>query len=143
MILRTALPHEHGTVRSMLADAALPIEDLDGSEVQFLVAANDGGPVGAVGLEAHGDVGLLRSLVVRTDLRGSGIGGQLVDALEAHARGCGVGRLVLLTQTAKPFFASRGYQVITREDAPEVIRGTAEFRSLCPASATCMTKSLD
>ena len=143
MSLRPALPHEHPAVRSLLTDAALPIDDLDGSQVQFFVATDHSGPVAAVGLEVLGEVGLLRSLVVRADLRRSGIGGQLVDALEAHARLTGIGRMVLLTQTAESFFAARGYRAIDRAQAPEQTQGTAQFRSLCPASATCMIKSLD
>ena len=55
---------------------------------------------------------------------------------------CGMDQLVLLTQTAEPFFATRGYAVIAREAAPAAVRRSAEFRSICPASAICMTRQL-
>lgn len=143
MIIRALMPGEEPQVRVLLADSALPVEDLDRSKVRFVVAVDDSGTRGVIGLEAFGPVGLLRSLAVREDARGSGLGGRLVDALEADARGNGVNQLVLLTQTAAPFFARRGYAVIAREAAPTAVHDSAEFRSICPASATCMTKHLE
>ncbi|HVI59562.1 MAG TPA: arsenic resistance N-acetyltransferase ArsN2 [Luteimonas sp.] len=142
MELRLQLPREHEVVRSLLVGAALPVADLDGGTVQFIVATENDEPVGAIGLEPFGSAGLLRSLVVRSDLRGSGVGSRLVEALESLARDNGFDQLVLLTQTAAPFFARRGYRVIDRADAPAAILASAEFRSLCPASATCMFKIL-
>ena len=47
---------------------------------------------------------------------------------------------MLLTQTARDFFAHLGYRVIERTEAPEEVQGSEEFRSLCPASAICMVK---
>jgi amino-acid N-acetyltransferase len=58
------------------------------------------------------------------------------------ARADGARQLVLLTETAQPFFVQLGYQVIERDDAPGEVKRSAEFASLCPASAVCMTKSL-
>jgi hypothetical protein len=49
---------------------------------------------------------------------------------------------VLLTQTAKRFFEHQGYRVIDRGEAPKDVQGSEEFRVLCPASATCMAKTL-
>lgn len=143
MNLRPMLDSEQQHVRAMLASAALPVEDLDEADVRFIVAGDGIEAVGAVGVEIFGNFGLLRSLVVRPDARGSGVGGRLVDALEAHARASGLSQLVLLTLTAAPFFAKRGYAVIARETAPAAVQHSAEFRSICPASAICMTKHLE
>lgn len=142
MEIRHLIPVEEPHVRALLLEAALPVEDLPEAEVHFLVATDRGQTVGAVGLEVFATVGLLRSLVVRADARGGGIGGGLVDALEAHARGRGLTQLVLLTQTAEAFFADRGFRVIDRQAAPDAVKAGTEFRSVCPASATCMTKPL-
>ena len=54
----------------------------------------------------------------------------------------GVHELVLLTTTAAPFFARRGYQIIDRLDAPAGVQRSEEFRGLCPASAICMQRVL-
>lgn len=143
MIVRALVPGEEAQVRALLVDAALPVEDLDHSNVRFMVAVDDHETIGAIGLETFGSFGLLRSLVVRPQARVSGLGGRLVDALEADARTNGLTQLVLLTQTAAPFFTKRGYDVIARDAAPAALQHSAEFRSLCPASATCMTKHLE
>lgn len=142
MELRSPRATEQSALRSLLIAAALPVEDLDQAQVRFFVAIEDEEPVGVIGLEAFGTVGLLRSLAVRSDRRGAGIGGRLVEVLEAQAREAGFEQLVLLTMTAAPFFARRGYRAIDRAQAPAEVLGSAEFRSLCPASATCMTRSL-
>ncbi len=129
-------------IRTLLVDCGLPIEDLDSGPIDFLIAGEGGETFGVIGLQSFGRVGLLRSLAVEARGRGKGTGSTLVDALEAHARTAGIGQLVLLTQTAEPFFAARGYAPIARDAAPQAVQGSAEFRSICPASATCMSKDL-
>jgi N-acetylglutamate synthase-like GNAT family acetyltransferase len=49
---------------------------------------------------------------------------------------------VLLTETAETFFRRLGYTVIERDQAPSAVASSAEFRTLCPATAVCMTKRL-
>jgi amino-acid N-acetyltransferase len=141
--IESATPANLSTIRALLGEAGLPHADIvDGRGARFWVLRAGGRALGAVGLETYGSSGLLRSLVVAPEARGSGLGGRLVDTLEAAARNGGVRRLVLLTQTAEQFFSHRGYAVIERNDAPAEVRGSTEFRSLCPASATCMAKDL-
>lgn len=141
--MRAMSSAESPTVRALLVEAALPVDDLDEAEVRFLVALRDGEVVGAIGLQPFGRAGLLRSLVVRPDARGHGTGARLVDGLERHAHAHGITALVLLTQTDEAFFAARGYRAIARGDAPAAVLESAEFRALCPASATCMEKQLE
>src|SRR5512134_2135147 len=128
-------------VRALLDASGLPTSDLT-AEVQLLGERDAQGLVGVVGLESRGDVGLLRSLAVRGDRRGTGLGSQLVSALEARAAAGGIRDLYLLTTTATAFFARRGYQEVTREAAPAGIRQTTEFASTCPASSAFMKKRL-
>ena len=103
----------------------------------------DGHIVAAGALERLGSSALVRSVVVAGDRRGTGLGRIIVQELENVARAAGIHRLILLTQTAREFFAHEGYRVIERRDAPEEVQRSEEFRSLCPASATCMMKVLD
>ena len=140
--IRPALAADRAAIVALLDAARLPTADLEQSPIEFLVADDADALVGVVGIERHGDSGLLRSLVVQPAMKGSGLGTQLVRALEARARAAGVARLVLLTQTAAPFFARLGYATIDRNDAPSAVRDSAEFRSICPASATCMGVAL-
>lgn len=129
-------------IRSMLLDANLPVEDLDTASVDFIVATDGDQTLGCIGLEQHGSDGLLRSLVVLPKARGNHLGDQLVRSLEAYARSHGLNMLVLLTTTAASFFAARGYRVVDQKEVPYAIQRSTEFRSLCPASATCMIKPL-
>jgi amino-acid N-acetyltransferase len=130
-------------LRCQLLAADLPAADLDGLLPDgLLVARLDGRPAGAVGLEAAGADGLLRSLVVAPDARGRGCGRALVAALERLAAGRGIRRLYLLTTTAADFFPRLGYRPTERGRVPPGIAATAEFRELCPAAAACMSRSL-
>ena len=142
MTIRPAAPADLPHVRRLLAANALPTQDLDSTPIEFLVAEDGGALIGAVGLELFGDAALLRSLVVDTAGRGTGVGGALVEAIEARAAAAGIADLALLTTTAAPFFAQRGWQTVTRDALPAGIHASSEFRSLCPASATAMTKPL-
>ena len=108
----------------------------------FLVAELGENPVGMIGLEHLGSTGLLRSLVVDTSCRGAGLGRLLVAALESAAGDAGLTELWLLTIDADPFFARLDYVMQERDDAPDVIRNTAEFSDLCPGDAVLMKKAL-
>jgi len=129
-------------IRRLLADSALPTADLASAPIQFWVARRAQVIVGAVALERYAATGLLRSLVVNPQDRSGGLGRALVARLEADARLAGVASLVLLTQTAEPFFAKCGYHRIDRGSVSGDVLSSAQFRSLCPASATCLSKSL-
>ena len=98
--------------------------------------------VGVIGMERFGASALLRSLAIEPEFRRLGLGRTLVASLERDAHGKGIGQLVLLTETAEAFFRRSGYEVIDRRLVADQIKQSAEFRSLCPASAVCMTKSV-
>ena len=140
MLLRPGLEGDGEAIRDLLADNRLPVADLASATIAFVVAVDGDGLTGVVGLERFGDVGLLRSLAVRERARGAGLGSRLVAAAEREARAAGLRELVLLTETAGPLFARLGYAAIPRDAAPAAARASAEFRSLCPASAVCMSK---
>ena len=132
-----------GAIRTLLVSAALPVQDLDtATGLRFWVTEDGDRLVGAIGFEPFGATGLLRSLVVSPSHRRSGLGSTLVSALEREVSAQGMQTLVLLTETAEAFFRLRGYRVVERSVLPDDVRQSAEFRSLCPASAVCMTKSL-
>lgn len=128
---------------TLLKGAQLPTEDLDEKMLpRFFYAGSDGAPQGLVGLEIFGTEALLRSLVVEAQVRGSGLGRSLVEHAEKHAAAQGVKSLYLLTTTAESFFKRLNYARIEREAAPESIRQTTEYSSLCPASSALMLKQL-
>ena len=138
--LSAVRPHERDAVRALLTAAHLPAADL--GRVELYVARAGARVVGAIGLERYGTTGLLRSLIVDPDEQSHGIGGRLVAGLEAIAVAAGLVELVLLTTTAPGFFERLGYQRVDRKEVPGAVLGSEEFRSLCPASAICMSKEL-
>jgi len=139
--IRRATGNDLPGAKSLLADAGLPVGDLQAEYVAY-VAAADENVVGVIGCEARGRIGLLRSLVIADSARTHGLGRKLVAALEASVREQGMDELWLLTIDADAYFARLGYEVRSRESAPDAIRGTAEFTELCPGDSVLMFKLL-
>ena len=127
-----------------LREAHLPDQGIRVSESEHYLIARDraGAALGGVGLELRPPHALLRSLVVRTDARGAGLGRTLVSAAEDLAREHGILALYLLTLDAEAFFRRLGYVEIQRDVVPDQIQVTGEFADLCPASAICLRKRL-
>jgi amino-acid N-acetyltransferase len=142
MSVRAATPEDLDGITSLLRTADLPSDDLSPQSMKhFFVLTERQTSVGAVGLEIYDDSALLRSLVVAKEARGRGYGAQLVNAAEAYARGLDLRAMYLLTTTAEHFFRARGYVPIDRGRAPEAIKGSTQFSSLCPSTAVVMVKS--
>jgi len=130
-------------IEALLLSCGLPVSDLgETSEARFFGCRANSEVVGVIGLERHGDVGLLRSLAVSETARGSGLGTRLVAQAEQEAATLGVQRLYLLTTTAAAFFERLGYVPALRTEAPGSIAATAQFTDLCPASSTFMSKAM-
>lgn len=141
-LLRTSTPADGPAIESLLARSGLPTSDLGAARPEFIVASHAGRIIGTGALERFGSAALLRSVAVEPDWRGSGVGGELVAAIEARARAAGIAQLILLTMTARSFFERLGYRSMDREQVPAAVLASAEFRSLCPASAVCLAKDL-
>lgn len=139
---RDAADADEPVIRALLEQAGLPTSDIPASKPRFKVIV-EGGRIVAVGaIECFESTALLRSVVVAPSRRGTGLGRILVEELEKATRAAGIDRLVLLTETAREYFAGQGFQVVERSKVPSDVQRSAEFRSLCPASATCMEKVL-
>ena len=151
------MPSSNGSVRAanihsspppaavlrLLAEAQLPVADLAGQPTaDFFGCGPADAPQGVVGVELHGGDALLRSLAVDPASRGRGCAAALVKRAERHAREQGARRLYLLTTSAADFFAHLGYKRVDRDEAPESIRATSEFSTLCPASSVLMLKEM-
>ena len=127
------------TIKDLLSRSDLPVTDIDENKIDFIVVVSDKNAlIGCVGLERRGTHGLLRSLAVEPSYRAKGIGHELFYYLLSTSRQYGIQDLHLLTTTAEKFFASSGFSVVPREEAPAPIKATAEFSSICPTSSTYM-----
>lgn len=141
--IRQATAGDLAVAKAWLAAAGLPTADLSAAHMSdFLVAMEADRPVGMIGLEDFSDCGLLRSLIVDAGRRGTGLGAELVAALEALAASRGLRALWLLTIDADRFFVRLGYMICQREDAPKPVQASAEFSTLCPGDAVLMCKQL-
>jgi amino-acid N-acetyltransferase len=139
---RPARPDDEAAVRSLLDAAGLPSQDV-GCGAQDVLTAWDGPALaGAVALELHRPDALLRSLVVGEAWRGQGLGDALCREAVARARELEVRALFLLTTTAAPFFAARGFRPLERSAVPDAVRASTQFAGLCCASAACLGLSL-
>lgn len=135
-------PGQNDIMRLVLEVAQLPTDDIGQPGRTLFRYADDEGVIGYVGLEGAGDDQLLRSLVVLRSRRGQGNGRRLVELVEGVARMDGVHRLHLLTKGAAQFFCDLGYIPADRLAAPAVIAASAQFTTLCPASAAYLVKAL-
>ncbi len=128
-------------VIDLLQESNLPVSDLSEQKELFALLQNNE-VAGTGGLELFDNCALLRSVAVRKDLQGKGLGKFINRELEKISKQRGIDCIYLLTTTAKDFFSKEGYEAITRDEVPESIKSTSEFSSVCPSSATVMKKEL-
>lgn len=140
--LRTPTAAEGDVIHNLLERSGLPTGDLRTARPEFVVATRNGHIIGIGALEHFGSAALVRSVAVEAQSRGTGVGRLIVEELERRARTASISELILLTLTARDFFERLGYNTKERGEVPPAVRNSAEFQSLCPATAVCMAKSL-
>src|SRR5688572_23192518 len=134
--LRTAVASDRAAVEELLRDAGLSVAGVaDQFDHGFVVAESAGELVGAAGVETYGVHGLLRSVVVRPELRGRGLGEMLVLERMEWARAHGVEAVYLLTTAAAPFFARLGFSTTSRDVVPGSIARSSQFAEICCSTA--------
>ncbi len=109
-------------------------EDILAHEHSFFVAESDGDVMGCVALHDYGN-GLyeLRSLAVREDCQGFGLGGFLVRELVAESQRIGATALFALTKKTD-FFSKMGFVIEEIDQFPEKIWKDCQ---LCPKRDRC------
>lgn len=141
--IRNATPDDLESVLGLLKSAELPYEDVPSIFGEsFAVAINNDLVIGVAGVQCVGEFGLFRSVGVRADQRGKGIGEALTRNRIEWAESRGISELYLLTLAASEYFARYGFAEISRSDVPAPMLQTYEFKDLCPDSATVMRKKL-
>jgi amino-acid N-acetyltransferase len=138
---RASAADVHAIARLLVA-ADLPADGVREALEGFVVVRHGSDVIAAAGVERYDAAVLLRSVVVAPQARGHGLGARVVrDRLE-RAAGDGAADVYLLTTTAEAFFARLGFRTVARAAVPAGVRGSAEFTSLCPDSATAMHRTL-
>ena len=129
--------------QTALQAASLPTEDLAQSKGKFFrFFDRQGNPVGYGGIEFHGKNALLRSIAVPAEAQKHGHGSAITRLLLRYADIQGAETGYLLTTDAAPFFAKLGFDVVARTDVPNAILETPQASSLCPSTASILTRSV-
>lgn len=118
----------------------LPIDDLYENGRLFFRFTQNSTPVGFGGFEALEEHALLRSIVVFPQFRGRGVGRLITESLLEHAAAVGAKDAYLLTTSAADFFEAIGFRQIGRDGVPPEILSTRQASSLCPSTATFLTR---
>ncbi len=142
MEIHFAKPEDFGEIRDLLKSANLPFKDIENGIGHFLLARNDQQLIGCVGLQICGHNALLRSLAITEKERNHGLGNALLQEILEYASRLSLRNVFLLTTTAEHFFKKHGFVIANRIEAPNAIRSTSEFSSLCPSTAVFMSKQL-
>lgn len=134
--VRQAAASDLAAIEALLLAAKLPPDGLtDQFPTAYAVAELDGAIVGAAGLERYGNSGLLRSVVVVERCRGQGVGEALVKERLNCAQAEGIDRVYALTTTAASYFPRIGFAPADRASAPEAVKRSPQFASVCPSTA--------
>lgn len=129
-------------ISALLLASGLDAWSPAGESADVLVARGaDGRLAGCAVLLPLGDLGLLRSVAVAPEARGSGLGRRLVEELLARPAAQHLRSVYLLTTTASVFFERLGFESIAREHVDEVIKKTPQYRDECPTTAVVMRRT--
>ena len=139
---RHAEDREEHAIEELLRDNGLPSDGVHDRLATTLVEVDEGHLTGTAALEVFSDGALLRSVAVDSRRRSAGTGARLVQGLLSIAEQRRLPAVYLLTTTAEHYFPRFGFERVAREDVPEGVQQSVEFRSACPASATVMRKKL-
>lgn len=139
-IIEAASAGDEAALLNLLTETDLPLDGVREYFDGFLIARDESGQIiGCAGLEIHGKLGLLRSVGVSPNLQKSGLGSQLVTSVISEARKNGIEEIVLLTTTARDFFARRfDFIETTREIYDERLQNSPEWTLPRCSSAVVM-----
>jgi amino-acid N-acetyltransferase len=140
VIILKAEPAGLEEILSLLNTVNLPHDGVADHLDGFLVARDDAGRlVGCIGMERHDNLGLLRSAAVAPELQQSGLGTRLTEAILQDAARQGLSEVLLLTATARDFFAKKfGFAVTGRDAYDKRLAQSPEWRLPCCSSAVLM-----
>jgi len=141
--IENARPEDKRAVIELLQRGNLPINDLPVNLPNFFVAKEQDTYVGVAGLERFGSVGLLRSVAVDSQHQGRQIAATLVEELLEWAKLANMHELYLITTTADRYFERHGFKPVNRQQVPDAIQQSEQFRELCPASAIVMKRTVN
>lgn len=142
VVYQKASASQLSEVKKLLQRSNLPFEDIDAHFDNYFVAMIENEIVGVLGTEAYGRLALLRSMAVDVKYRNNGIANSLLQQILQISKENKIQTLFLLTTTAQNYFLKHGFEIVERNQLPDVIQNTKEFQDICPVSAVCMNRDL-
>jgi amino-acid N-acetyltransferase len=131
------IPQVHGLVNAFAAQGEMlgrSLSELYEGLRDFYVLDQGGSIIGCCALHINWeDLAEVRSLAVREDLRGEGLGKALVHACLEEARQLGITRVYALTYRAG-FFEGLGFRPVSKETLPQKVWGDC---LKCPRFPNC------
>src|SRR5712671_5666555 len=138
IIISGATAADLPAIKQLLIDNQLPTAGIDVHWKTFIVARDGDDVVACAGSEAFEFVALIRSVAVAESHRSRGIGRRIVRQLIDRLASRGIREFYLLTTTAQPYFAKRGFKPIDRDEIHPQLLASTELQGACPDSAVCM-----
>jgi amino-acid N-acetyltransferase len=142
MRLERATLADAAAVEALPAASGLPLAGAADALALGVAARDQERVVAAAAVERFGDAGLLRSVVVAPDHRGTGLGGEIARAAEELARRDGARELYLLTETAMDWFPRLGCEGVDRDVAAAAVGASIEFTTVCRDTGVPMRRAL-
>jgi tRNA (guanine37-N1)-methyltransferase len=141
-VLRPAAAADAPAVISLLQRTGLPAQGLLDQFPHAYAVTEDstGAIIGAAGVERYGDDGLLRSVAVDEAWRGRGVAERLLGDRLRYAQHVGMRDVYLLTTTAERYFASRGFERVSRDQLPPEVARSPEAAEICASTAVVMVR---
>jgi amino-acid N-acetyltransferase len=147
-----ALPISHRVTPATAADLpeigallranGLSPDGLEPCVATTLISRSRGEVIGCAALEVYGDAALLRSVAVEAGWQARGLGAELVEKAMRLAQSNAVRQMFLLTMTAADYFERHGFERCARDDAPDALKQSIEFTTLCPVGAVAMRRAI-
>ena len=139
---REAGPEDGEDITALVRSGGLELLPSDARTGWTFVAEDEHGSVLATAAcERQGDEAYLRSVAVRDDLRGAGLGSVVVAAAAQSAADGGVRELFLYTMEAQGFFQRLGFEALAASEAPRWI-AESESARYCGEGASLMRRAL-
>ena len=143
MIVTKAKTSDLPGIFGLLRDNDLPFEGVAEDPRNFVVIKDGPEIIGCAGLEIQGGTGLLRSVAVKKERQGQGLGMTLISSIFNLARNKHIKKLYLLTIDASQFFSRFGFERIERNKVDPAIQQAEMFNCCCPGSPIVMVKDLN
>jgi glycerol 3-phosphatase-2 len=135
--VRAAREEDAEAIAALLREAGLDPSEARGTE--GTVVAGEDEALATAAVDVEGREGYLRSVAVRKDARGSGIGALVVAAAVRRAAGRGARRAYLVTEATEGFFGRLGFSRTDRDALPAWIR---ERSTACSETAVAMVRAV-